>query len=62
MDNGASVEYLTPGDYYFICAVAGHCSAGMKIKVHTGFTIKWWPIRTPVIEGSREYTCTVDLQ
>ena len=33
MDQTVTVEHLTPGRYYFICSVAGHCSAGMKVKV-----------------------------
>ncbi len=33
VDNRADIGYLSPGTYYFICSVAGHCSAGMKIKV-----------------------------
>ena len=33
VDNSASISSLTPGTYYFICAVSGHCDAGMKIQV-----------------------------
>ena len=33
VDNSVSIQGLVPGDYYFLCAVAGHCDAGMKIKV-----------------------------
>ncbi|CAM6091302.1 unnamed protein product [Calypogeia fissa] len=27
------VKLNTPGTYYFICGVAGHCNAGMKVAV-----------------------------
>ncbi len=33
VDNSVSIQGLIPGDYYYLCAVAGHCDAGMKIKV-----------------------------
>ena len=33
VDNSASISSLTPGTYYFICAVSGHCDTGMKIQV-----------------------------
>ena len=33
VDNRAIIDGLVPGTYYFICSVAGHCDAGMKIKV-----------------------------
>ena len=33
VDNSVLVPHLSPGTYYFICGVAGHCSAGMKLKV-----------------------------
>lgn len=28
-----AVSRLAPGTYYFICAVGGHCGAGMKVTV-----------------------------
>ena len=34
MDNSASLSDLTPGAYYFICSVPGHCDAGMKLTVN----------------------------
>ncbi len=33
VDNSVSIQGLAPGDFYYLCAVAGHCDAGMKIKV-----------------------------
>ena len=33
VDNSVIVPHLSPETYYFICGVAGHCSAGMKLKV-----------------------------
>ena len=33
VDNSVTLEDLSPGTYYFICSVSGHCDAGMKIKV-----------------------------
>ncbi len=33
VDNSVSIQGLDPGDFYYLCAVAGHCDAGMKIKV-----------------------------
>ena len=34
VDNSASLSDLTPGTYYFICSVPGHCDAGMKLIVN----------------------------
>ena len=28
------VSQLTTGDHYFVCSVAGHCAAGMRVTVH----------------------------
>ena len=33
VDNSATIDGLVSGSYYFICSIAGHCDAGMKIKV-----------------------------
>ena len=33
VDNKATIPYLNPGTYYFICSVSGHCDAGMKLEV-----------------------------
>ena len=33
VDNSATIDGLVPGSYYFLCSIAGHCDAGMKIKV-----------------------------
>ena len=33
VDNSAAIDNLVPGSYYFICSIAGHCDAGMRIKV-----------------------------
>lgn len=33
VDNSVTIDGLVPGDYFYVCAVAGHCDAGMKIKV-----------------------------
>ena len=35
VDNSVSIQGLVPGEYFFLCAVAGHCDAGMKIKVQS---------------------------
>ena len=31
--NSVAVTSLQPGTYYFLCAVSGHCDAGMKVQV-----------------------------
>lgn len=31
VDTTVSITNLQPGTYYFLCSIAGHCSAGMKI-------------------------------
>ena len=49
VDNSATI-YVTPGTYYFICAVSGHCDAGMKIKV-TVLPDDGVPIITSPLEG-----------
>ena len=33
VDSSVVVPHLSPGTYYFICGVAGHCRAGMKLQV-----------------------------
>ena len=33
VDSSATIEGLLPGEYFFLCSVAGHCDAGMKIRV-----------------------------
>ena len=33
MDTTVLLTDLQPGNYYFICSIAGHCDAGMKIEV-----------------------------
>ena len=33
VDTTVQITDLQPGSYYFICSIAGHCDAGMKIKV-----------------------------
>lgn len=33
VDTTVSITNLQPGTYYFLCSIAGHCSAGMKITV-----------------------------
>eukprot|EP00249_Psilotum_nudum_P034410 c53430_g1_i1 orf=282-899(+) len=32
-DGNTSIQLNTPGSYYFICGVPGHCSAGQKVEV-----------------------------
>ena len=39
VDNSATIDGLVPGSYYFLCSIAGHCDAGMKIKVCLRVTI-----------------------
>lgn len=38
VDNSVLIQGLVPGEYFFICAVAGHCDAGMKVKVSPLYT------------------------
>ena len=33
VDGNVLIPDLQPGSYYFLCGVAGHCNAGMKIEV-----------------------------
>ena len=33
VDTAVQLTNLQPGDYFFICSIAGHCDAGMKIAV-----------------------------
>ena len=33
VDNSVIIKELAPGTYYYYCAVAGHCDAGMKLQV-----------------------------
>ncbi len=33
VDNSATISHLSPGTYYFVCSVSGHCDAGMKIQI-----------------------------
>lgn len=33
VSTSALVPHLSPGSYHFICGVAGHCSAGMRLRV-----------------------------
>ena len=37
VDRAVSVQGLQPGQYFFICAVSGHCSAG---KCNTYYTLE----------------------
>ena len=33
VDTSVPLTDLQPGRYYFLCSIAGHCDAGMKIEV-----------------------------
>ena len=33
VDNSVTIKELSPGTYYYYCAVSGHCDAGMKLQV-----------------------------
>ena len=33
VDTAVQLTDLQPGSYYFLCTIAGHCDAGMKIEV-----------------------------
>ena len=48
VDTAITVPHIAPGVYYYICGVAGHCDAGMKIRVvvHQRPTIP--PLSTPI--------------
>ena len=48
VDAAVTVPHIAPGVYYYICGVAGHCDAGMKIRVvvHTRPTLP--PLSTPI--------------
>jgi len=40
VDQIVRIEHLMAGSYYFLCSVAGHCSAGMKIKASWSYSPK----------------------
>ena len=33
MDTAIQLTDIQPGKYFFICSIAGHCDAGMKVAV-----------------------------
>lgn len=54
VDNSVTLGHFTPGTYYFLCSVSGHCDAGMKLQV----TVT--PKHLPVIEQPVLTECSAD--
>ena len=51
VDNSVALTDLTPGTYYFMCTVSGHCDAGMKLQVTVS------PRGVPVLERPLRAVC-----
>ncbi len=56
VDNGATIPYLSPGSYYFLCTVSGHCDAGMKLEVkvlpNDGLPVFTTPVQAVCLQPS----------
>ena len=48
VDTAVTVPHIAPGVYYYICGVAGHCDAGMKIRVVVYPRPALPPLSTPI--------------
>ena len=48
VDAAVTVPHISPGVYYYICGVAGHCDAGMKIRVVVRQRPTLPPLSTPI--------------
>ena len=56
VDNSATISHLVPGSYYFMCAVSGHCDAGMKLNV-----IVLPNDGLPIIANPMEASCSLNI-